>query len=163
MFTSCWLQDLPPGGFENGDDVLALHAGKALQKILDGIACLKVVEETLDRDASANEYGRPPQDLRVAMNEGFETHAEAYPWRHRFASRWSSSTANGSGPAAALVLGNDGNFYGTTYEGGSGIGTVFRLIIVAEVQVLTPSTSTLSLTRSTEAGGASLPIGGNQV
>jgi uncharacterized repeat protein (TIGR03803 family) len=34
--------------------------------------------------------------------------------------------ANGGYPNA-LTLGNDGNFYGTTSAGGSGLGTVFRM------------------------------------
>jgi uncharacterized repeat protein (TIGR03803 family) len=38
------------------------------------------------------------------------------------------TNANGSGPSAALVLGPDGNFYGTTGRGGDyGYGTVFKL------------------------------------
>lgn len=39
-----------------------------------------------------------------------------------------SSPADGTGPAAALVLGNDGHFYGTTLGGGTfGNGTVYRI------------------------------------
>ena len=35
---------------------------------------------------------------------------------------------NGATPRAGLTIGNDGNFYGTTYQGGSsGYGTVFRV------------------------------------
>jgi uncharacterized repeat protein (TIGR03803 family) len=39
-----------------------------------------------------------------------------------------SATGDGLGPGATLVLGPDGNFYGTTFEGGQyGAGTVFRI------------------------------------
>jgi uncharacterized repeat protein (TIGR03803 family) len=58
----------------------------------------------------------------------------------------------GGGRLAGLVQGNDGNFYGTTSEGGA--GTVFRLTIVPEFQAVTLTNSTLSLTWSTEAGGS---------
>jgi uncharacterized repeat protein (TIGR03803 family) len=38
------------------------------------------------------------------------------------------SSANGSRPISELILGSDGNFYGTTFQGGnSNAGTVFRL------------------------------------
>jgi uncharacterized repeat protein (TIGR03803 family) len=36
--------------------------------------------------------------------------------------------ADGDGPAAALIQGSDGNFYGTTYNGGTNnLGTVFKI------------------------------------
>ena len=46
-----------------------------------------------------------------------------------FTSLFSFSGANGSGPAAGLIRGNDGNLYGTTQYGGANgdNGTVFRI------------------------------------
>ncbi len=76
IFTSCRLQNLPARGFKQGDYLLPLHTGKPLQEIVDGIARLKVVEETLDWNAGASEYWRSAKNLRVRMNEGFETHAK---------------------------------------------------------------------------------------
>jgi len=45
-----------------------------------------------------------------------------------FISLFSFNFTNGAYPCATLTLGNDGNFYGTTEEGGSsGVGTIFKV------------------------------------
>ena len=42
---------------------------------------------------------------------------------------YSFNGTDGASPVAGLVPGNDGNFYGTTFEGGPGDGgTLFRLV-----------------------------------
>ncbi|HUD47524.1 MAG TPA: choice-of-anchor tandem repeat GloVer-containing protein [Candidatus Baltobacteraceae bacterium] len=65
----------------------------------------------------------------------------------------SGEALDGANPCAALVQGSDGNFYGTTSEGGTyGNGTVFRLTLVPEFQAVTLTKTTLNLTWSTEAG-----------
>jgi len=43
---------------------------------------------------------------------------------HKFGGR---NGPDGSVPRGGLVLGNDGNFYGTTEYGGTGVGTVFKI------------------------------------
>jgi uncharacterized repeat protein (TIGR03803 family) len=51
-----------------------------------------------------------------------------------FTNLWNFNDANGNSPYGSLVEGTDGNFYGTTYEGGNlsscqlnGCGTVFKI------------------------------------
>ena len=45
-----------------------------------------------------------------------------------FTSLFSFNTTNGANPQAGLVQGDDGSFYGTTYNGGSNaLGTVFKI------------------------------------
>lgn len=62
-----------------------------------------------------------------------------------------SGCADGAYPVGALVLGIDGNFYGTTQNGGAaGLGTVFKLT----------STGTLTVLHSFEAAEGSFPDAG---
>jgi len=68
---------------------------------------------------------------------------------------------DGALPYAGLVLGNDGNFYGTTYNGGStgacgisGCGTVFKITPAGAL-----STLYLFCNRRTVCGDGSLPRG----
>jgi uncharacterized repeat protein (TIGR03803 family) len=48
----------------------------------------------------------------------------------------SFSGPDGSGPSAGLVQAADGNLYGTTVNGGPGLGTVFRLTLAGEFQMI---------------------------
>ncbi len=61
---------------------------------------------------------------------------------------------DGRYPGAPLLQGKDGNFYGTTIGGGAnGLGTIFRLIIVPDIQSALLNNGALSVTWSVETGG----------
>jgi len=56
---------------------------------------------------------------------------------------FSNTLADGSNPYAALVQGNDGNFYGTTYAGGEAdLGTIFKITPNGVLRTLYHFTST---------------------
>jgi uncharacterized repeat protein (TIGR03803 family) len=53
-----------------------------------------------------------------------------------FTSLYNFSYSDGAHPNAALVQGSDGNFYGTTADGGAnGYGTVFKITVEGEPPV----------------------------
>ena len=51
--------------------------------------------------------------------------AQTFTTLYNFCSQ--SNCADGSDPWAGLVQGTDGTFYGTTFRGGTGVGTVFKI------------------------------------
>ncbi len=59
----------------------------------------------------------------AALGLAFPSVAQIVTTVHNF----SSSATNGSQPYAGVIQARDGNFYGTTEFGGSGVGTVFRM------------------------------------
>jgi hypothetical protein len=58
--------------------------------------------------------------------------------------------ANGASPLATLAPGNDGNFYGTTFEGGpsGGGGTIFRMVDAPFINAITAFNRIVTLTWS---------------
>src|ERR1039457_6364110 len=83
-----------------------------------------------------------------------------------------ANTPDGANPDAGLVLGTDGKFYGTTYQGGtSGLGTVFKITSLGTLTILhsfagtdgeLPTCALVEGTDgkfygTTEAGGAPVP------
>jgi len=68
-------------------------------------------------------------------------------------SLYSFGGQNGASPQVALALGNDGNFYGTTYAGGANnAGTVFRWCLPGGAQGCTTTTVTSTANPSTYGG-----------
>jgi uncharacterized repeat protein (TIGR03803 family) len=63
------------------------------------------------------------------------------------------NSTNGASPVAALSRGNDGNFYGTTFEGGPGGGTVFRMVEPPVVGPITALSGVVRLTWSSFTNG----------
>jgi uncharacterized repeat protein (TIGR03803 family) len=67
--------------------------------------------------------------FRISLSGG------AYQIMHTFSG--GSGTGDGSGPTAGLTLASDGNFYGTTQQGGSTQnGTVFKMDLAGTVTIL---------------------------
>jgi uncharacterized repeat protein (TIGR03803 family) len=72
-----------------------------------------------------NFYGTTAQDS-TAVGGGFGTIYKITP-SGQFTTLHVFSGSDGGGPFAPLVLGIDGNFYGTTWNGGLGYGVVFKI------------------------------------
>ena len=67
--------------------------------------------------------------------------------------------ANGVMPRGGLTLGTDGNFYGTTYAGGLGFGTIFKITMGSTPMITTLYTFTG--TNGTSCPTTGKPDGGN--
>ena len=82
----------------------------------------------LTRGADGNFYGTTSGDRSFAGTNTFGTIFRITP-EGRLTTLYSFNGTDGASPVAGLVPGNDGNFYGTTFEGGPGDGgTLFRLV-----------------------------------
>jgi hypothetical protein len=65
-------EGVSPGLFEQGEDLIPLHAGKALKEIFDGIARFQVIEEALHR------YAGSPEDRLSTENRWILRHDRAH-------------------------------------------------------------------------------------
>jgi len=91
----------------------------------DGANPLAGLAEGLDRDG----YGTAYQGGAYGSGTVFKiTSTGALTTLHNFCSTHSSFCPDGANPAAGMVLGADGNLWGTTQNGGKyGDGTVFKI------------------------------------
>jgi uncharacterized repeat protein (TIGR03803 family) len=91
--------------------------------LTDGNAPFAALVEGADSNFYGTTYGGGTMGQGTVFQfspDGVETPLYSFP----------NSPSDGAGPHAGLVLGSDGNFYGTTYSGGTnscGCGTVFRI------------------------------------
>ena len=54
------------GLFQQGNHLLALDAGEAIEKILNGIACFDMIEKTLYGNPRSNEHRLATKNFRVS-------------------------------------------------------------------------------------------------
>ncbi|MDQ6829907.1 MAG: hypothetical protein M3081_13690, partial [Gemmatimonadota bacterium] len=76
-------------------------------------------------DPDSNLYSTSPSGGKKGAGTVFRStpHGDV-SLRHNFAQ---FDPKNGSGPQSGLIDGKDGYFWGTTYSGGLGVGTIFRI------------------------------------
>ncbi len=80
------------------------------------------------------------------------TSAGVFTVLHRFLIDPVSGGVDGLGPVASLIVGNDGNFYGTTADGGTNnVGTVYKMTPDGTVTIL--HTSGEAYNRTDSPGG----------
>jgi len=54
--------------FQQRDNLFPLYTGESSEELLDGIARLQMIEQTLYRDAHASENGFATEDFRILRN-----------------------------------------------------------------------------------------------
>lgn len=75
--------------------------------------------------------------FRITPDGSTFTTLYSFPSLGAFSAAGVATNATGANPRAGLILGPDGNFYGTAYQGGSaGYGTVFRMSPTGSVTTL---------------------------
>src|SRR5437016_14464215 len=67
ILKSGWREHLLSKIVQQGDNLLAFHAGKPLQKFIDRCASFQVIEKALDRHARAHENRFTSENLGIRM------------------------------------------------------------------------------------------------
>ena len=55
--------------FQQRDDVFPLHTGKSFEELLDGIARLQMIEQTLYRDTRSGKNRFATEDFRILRHD----------------------------------------------------------------------------------------------
>ena len=99
----------------------------------------------LTRDSDGNFYGTTAGDMLSRTNT-FGTIFRLTP-AGTLTTLVSFKGSNGASPVARLCLGNDGNLYGTAFDGGAGDGgTIFRLVEPLLIKAVAVTNGNVTLT-----------------